>query len=168
VCCSSHIGLCTFYDRNYPHMTKPAAPGQLRIAAHTDYGTITILRADNCPGKSLQVRRATLTCVPPPSRAQQLQVLDGRAWDSPPATTSRVRMKEYSIYPLASLCHGTGPDEGRQLAGCDVHGRLLCGQPRGPHAAVDERPLQVKPAQASSEKGWGWGALAVGVRASAS
>jgi hypothetical protein len=36
-------------------MEKPAAPGQLRIAAHTDYGTITILRADNCPGKSLQV-----------------------------------------------------------------------------------------------------------------
>lgn len=41
---------------NYPHMEKPAAPGQLRIAAHTDYGTITILRADNCPGKSLQVQ----------------------------------------------------------------------------------------------------------------
>lgn len=35
---------------NYPHSDKPFAPGQMRIAAHTDYGTLTILRADNTPG----------------------------------------------------------------------------------------------------------------------
>lgn len=41
---------------NYPHLTKPVAPGQLRIAPHTDYGTVTLLRADNSPGGSLQVQ----------------------------------------------------------------------------------------------------------------
>lgn len=29
---------------NYPHSDKPFAPGQMRIAAHTDYGSLTILR----------------------------------------------------------------------------------------------------------------------------
>lgn len=41
---------------NYPHSDKPFQPGQLRISAHTDYGTITILRADNSPG-GLQVQK---------------------------------------------------------------------------------------------------------------
>ena len=44
-------------------MSKPAAPGQLRIAPHTDYGTITILRADNSPGGSLQVSVHTCAVV---------------------------------------------------------------------------------------------------------
>lgn len=29
---------------NYPHSDKPFSPGQMRIAAHTDYGSLTILR----------------------------------------------------------------------------------------------------------------------------
>ena len=41
---------------NYPHSNKPFQPGQLRISEHTDYGTITILRADNAPG-GLQVQK---------------------------------------------------------------------------------------------------------------
>jgi isopenicillin N synthase-like dioxygenase len=41
---------------NYPHSDKPFAPGQMRIAPHTDYGSLTILRADNSPG-GLQVQR---------------------------------------------------------------------------------------------------------------
>jgi isopenicillin N synthase-like dioxygenase len=40
---------------NYPHSDKPFAPGQMRIAAHTDYGVLTILRADDAPG-GLQVQ----------------------------------------------------------------------------------------------------------------
>lgn len=35
---------------NYPHMTTPPNPGQLRIAPHSDYGAITLLRADDVPG----------------------------------------------------------------------------------------------------------------------
>lgn len=35
---------------NYPALTEPARPGQLRAGAHTDYGTVTVLRADDAPG----------------------------------------------------------------------------------------------------------------------
>ena len=39
---------------NYPDLDKDPEPGQLRASAHTDYGTMTILRQDNAPG-GLQV-----------------------------------------------------------------------------------------------------------------
>lgn len=42
---------------NYPEQTTPPNPGQLRIAPHSDYGVLTILRADDAPG-GLQVLRA--------------------------------------------------------------------------------------------------------------
>ncbi len=35
---------------NYPALTEPPQPGQLRAGAHTDYGTVTVLRADDAPG----------------------------------------------------------------------------------------------------------------------
>ncbi len=34
----------------YPHVDRDALPGQLRAGAHTDYGTLTILRQDDAPG----------------------------------------------------------------------------------------------------------------------
>jgi len=40
---------------NYPHQDQPPLPGQLRASAHTDYGSLTILKQDNAPG-GLQVR----------------------------------------------------------------------------------------------------------------
>lgn len=45
---------CALRSLNYPHQDKPPAPGALRIAPHSDYGTLTILRADDAPG-GLQV-----------------------------------------------------------------------------------------------------------------
>lgn len=39
----------------YPAQTTPPEPGQLRAGAHTDYGTLTIVRGDDVPG-GLQVR----------------------------------------------------------------------------------------------------------------
>jgi isopenicillin N synthase-like dioxygenase len=40
---------------NYPAQAVPPEPGQLRAGAHTDYGTLTILRQDDAPG-GLEVR----------------------------------------------------------------------------------------------------------------
>ncbi len=40
---------------NYPDQTAEPLPGQLRAGAHTDYGTLTILRTEDAPG-GLQVR----------------------------------------------------------------------------------------------------------------
>ena len=48
---------------NYPEQTRPPNPGQLRIAPHSDYGVLTILRADNAPG-GLEVLRADGTWSP--------------------------------------------------------------------------------------------------------
>lgn len=35
---------------NYPALTEPPQHGQLRAGAHSDYGTVTVLRADAAPG----------------------------------------------------------------------------------------------------------------------
>ena len=35
---------------NYPSLTEPPAAGQLRAGAHTDYGTLTVLKADDTAG----------------------------------------------------------------------------------------------------------------------
>lgn len=40
--------------RNYPAPTVPPKPGQLRAGAHSDYGSLTILKTENKPG-GLQV-----------------------------------------------------------------------------------------------------------------
>jgi isopenicillin N synthase-like dioxygenase len=40
---------------NYPHQLEAPQPGQLRAGAHTDYGTLTILKTEEAPG-GLQVR----------------------------------------------------------------------------------------------------------------
>ncbi|SHG97939.1 Isopenicillin N synthase [Jatrophihabitans endophyticus] len=39
---------------NYPHSDQPPLPGQLRAGAHTDYGSLTIVRQEEAPG-GLQV-----------------------------------------------------------------------------------------------------------------
>ncbi len=40
---------------HYPGQVKPPRPGQLRAGAHSDYGSLTILRQDDAPG-GLQIR----------------------------------------------------------------------------------------------------------------
>jgi isopenicillin N synthase-like dioxygenase len=35
---------------NYPALREAPQPGQLRAGAHTDYGTVSVLRADDAPG----------------------------------------------------------------------------------------------------------------------
>jgi isopenicillin N synthase-like dioxygenase len=40
---------------NYPAQDTPPKPGQLRASAHSDWGTVTLLRQDNAPG-GLQVQ----------------------------------------------------------------------------------------------------------------
>lgn len=50
-----HISM--FRTLCYPHQKEAALPGQLRAGAHTDYGSLTIVRPDDAPG-GLQVRNA--------------------------------------------------------------------------------------------------------------
>ncbi len=47
--------ITNFSVLHYPEQTKPPLPGQLRAGAHTDYGSLTILKPDNAPG-GLQVQ----------------------------------------------------------------------------------------------------------------
>ena len=49
----------------YPHVDRAALPGQLRAGAHTDYGTLTILRQDAAPG-GLEVQTTDGRWVPIP------------------------------------------------------------------------------------------------------
>ncbi len=35
---------------NYPHLDQPPLPGQMRAGAHTDYGSLTIVRQEDAPG----------------------------------------------------------------------------------------------------------------------
>ena len=51
---------------NYPHVAVPPAAGQLRAGAHTDYGTITVLRQDDAPG-GLEVLGPDGSWIPVPS-----------------------------------------------------------------------------------------------------
>jgi isopenicillin N synthase-like dioxygenase len=54
---------------DYPHQDVPPPPGALRAGAHTDYGTLTVLRQDDAPG-GLEVwhaghdRWVPVPCVP--------------------------------------------------------------------------------------------------------
>ena len=52
---------------NYPDQATPPVPGQLRAGAHTDYGTLTILRQDNAPGGLEVLDHRTNSWVPVPS-----------------------------------------------------------------------------------------------------
>jgi isopenicillin N synthase-like dioxygenase len=53
---------------NYPHQERPPPPGALRAGAHTDYGTLTILRQDDAPG-GLEVEHVAGRWVPVPFHA---------------------------------------------------------------------------------------------------
>jgi isopenicillin N synthase-like dioxygenase len=46
--------ITNFSVLHYPEQAKEPLPGQLRAGAHTDYGSLTILKPDNAPG-GLQV-----------------------------------------------------------------------------------------------------------------
>ena len=51
---------------NYPSQERESLPGQLRAGAHTDYGTLTILRQDAAPG-GLEVLDHSRSWMPVPS-----------------------------------------------------------------------------------------------------
>ncbi len=60
------VGTTALRALNYPDQPVPPPPGQLRAGAHTDYGTITILRQDAAPGglEVLDQRTGLWTAVP--------------------------------------------------------------------------------------------------------
>lgn len=61
---SAHTSALRIID--YPHTDTPPQPGQLRAGAHTDYGTLTVLRQEQAPG-GLEVRRASGDWIPVPA-----------------------------------------------------------------------------------------------------
>lgn len=58
---SAHTSALRLLD--YPHSDEPPLPGQLRAGAHTDYGTLTILRQEQKPG-GLEVQATDGSWVP--------------------------------------------------------------------------------------------------------
>jgi isopenicillin N synthase-like dioxygenase len=56
-----HISM--FRALRYPSQAEPPLPGQLRAGAHSDYGSLTILRQENRPG-GLEVRDKSGAWVP--------------------------------------------------------------------------------------------------------
>src|SRR5437763_16598987 len=52
-----HRNVSKLTAKLYPPQTKDPLPGQLRASAHTDFGTITILKPGDAPG-GLQVADA--------------------------------------------------------------------------------------------------------------
>ena len=52
---------------NYPSQDREALPGQLRAGAHTDYGTLTILRQDAAPGGLEVLDHRSQSWMPVPS-----------------------------------------------------------------------------------------------------
>ncbi len=48
---------------HYPELTSSPPPGSLRAGAHTDYGTLTILRTDGVPGLEVQAVDGTWTPI---------------------------------------------------------------------------------------------------------
>ena len=50
---------------NYPEVDAPPLPGQLRAGAHTDYGTLSILRYDDAPGGLEVMGPGGWAAVPP-------------------------------------------------------------------------------------------------------
>ena len=58
---SAHTSALRLLD--YPHSDTPPLPGQLRAGAHTDYGTLTILRQEQKPG-GLEVQATDGSWVP--------------------------------------------------------------------------------------------------------
>ncbi len=62
-----HRGTTALRALNYPDQTVVPAPGQLRAGAHTDYGTLTILRQDAAPGGLQVLDHRSDSWVPVPS-----------------------------------------------------------------------------------------------------
>ena len=58
----------------YPPQIEPPEPGQLRAGAHSDYGTLTILKGDDVPGGlQVKLRDGDWTDCTPPRRCFRLQ-----------------------------------------------------------------------------------------------
>ncbi len=116
---------------NYPHSDKPFRDGQMRIAAHTDYGTLTILRADNVPG-GLQVRMADGTwrdvVFPPDCFTINLGDVSGRAR----CARARTHTVSACLWPAVVMRlepHGYPPPPPCPRSSCNA-GRTTAGSPR--------------------------------------
>ncbi len=80
---------------NYPHMTTPPQPGQMRAGAHTDYGSLTIVRQEEAPG-GLEVFTKDGDWIPVPVVPDALVVNIGdlmAQWTNDQWTSTRHRVR---------------------------------------------------------------------------
>lgn len=80
---------------NYPHMTTAPQPGQMRAGAHTDYGSLTIVRQEEAPG-GLEVFTKDGDWVPVPVVPDALVVNIGdlmAQWTNDQWTSTRHRVR---------------------------------------------------------------------------
>ena len=80
----------------YPAMDRPPRPGQLRIAPHSDYGSLTILLTDDTPGLQIQDERGEWLDVAPVPGAFVVNLGDLMAdW-----TNGRWRSTVHRVLPI--------------------------------------------------------------------
>ena len=85
--------ITNFSVLHYPEQTKPPLPGQLRAGAHTDYGSLTILKPDNAPG-GLQVLNKDGTWIDVPT-------LPGHLYRQPRRPDGRVDQRPLGFDPAS-------------------------------------------------------------------
>ncbi len=87
---------------HYPHINPAAVvPGQLRAGAHSDYGTVTLLRQDDAPG-GLEVRGVNGEWHPVPAQDGAYVVNIGDALERWTAGRWRSTLHRVQIPPAAS------------------------------------------------------------------
>lgn len=110
---------------DYPDLDgAPAQPGQLRAGAHTDYGTLTILRQDDAPGGLQVLDPRTDRWVPVPADPRAFVVNLGdlmQQW-----TNDRWRS---TLHRVVVPPAGSGPSRRQSMAffhNANYHARIEC------------------------------------------
>ncbi len=90
--------ITNFSVLHYPEQPKLPLPGQLRAGAHTDYGSLTILKPDNAPG-GLQVQNKDGAWIDVPTLPEPSSSISATSWPNGPMIAGCRRCIASSIRP---------------------------------------------------------------------